>query len=240
MNARIIGVMVTGVLLAVAGCKTQDQQAATNSAPAVVQAATATSNAPAPPALPPISGHWTITFKQLRQKKDGSFIPGTDKNIGVLNVDLKDGVYVIEGNGALCSQNGNVYKNEFHGLNFLVFITSDIRNDGKPNKACFTSVGSFDGSSGQLSRTTGVLAMADYEMKRQFVAVPDSPMEREVTLKIQSDDDSGSLLHPPKRSVVADAGVSGNTMSGEWRVALGVSSNSPSYGGTLLGRRTSD
>src|ERR1700745_2948450 len=54
-------------------------------------------------ALPSVSGHWTITLKQLRQTKDGSFIPGTDKNIGVLNVDLKDGVYVTEGNHAFCS-----------------------------------------------------------------------------------------------------------------------------------------
>jgi hypothetical protein len=107
--------------------------------------------------LPDVSGHWTITFERRRVKEDGSLIPGTGRNIGVLNVDLSDGVNVVDGNHANCTQSGNVFS-----LNFLMMLDKD----GKPGEACFTSVGSFDRNSGQLSHTAAVLVEAEYGMKQ--------------------------------------------------------------------------
>jgi hypothetical protein len=141
---------------------------------------------PAPP--PDIRGHWTITFVQRRQKEDGSWMPGVGKNVGVLNVDLKDGVNVVIGeHGAECTQSGNQF-----GLNFLMMLDKD----GKPDEACFTSVGSFDGSIGQLSHTEAVLAEAGYDMASpqnlgaENEKFPATTMVRHISLRIEFDHDS--------------------------------------------------
>lgn len=59
MNAKAIRMVPFVILLAVAGCKSQEQQAAPNTAPTVVQAATATTTPPAPdkPKLAPFAFH---------------------------------------------------------------------------------------------------------------------------------------------------------------------------------------
>jgi len=229
MTKKIALLISMGILFMASGCS--KTQVSADSAPA----AEAANVAPAPPALPAVSGHWAITFKWLRMKKeDGSFIPGTGKNIGVLNVDLKDGVNVIEGNHALCTQDGNAYnQNGFPNLN--LDVPSD--NDGKPEEACFTSVGSFDGSSGQLSHTVAVLVRAEYEMRQfswQDIAgetekVVASTMERPAGLRIKFDDSSSF------RAFDANTSISGNMMSGKW-----CDTHKEQYCGMLFGQRKSD
>jgi hypothetical protein len=232
MTKNVALLISMGILFMASGCS-KTQQGSAESIPA----AEAATLAPAPPELPPVSGHWTITFKRLQMKKeDGSFIPpsfipGTGKNVGVLNVDLKDGMNVIDGKLlASCTQNGNEY-----GLNGFPNLNIDVPlDDGKPTEACFTSVGSFDGSSGQLSHTAAVLVTADYKMEQQSwqdmagetEKVPASTKGRPARFTIKFDDDSTT------RSFDGFTAISGNVMSGEWCDAHNC--------GTLFGQRTSD
>ena len=225
MTKNVALLISVGILLLASGCS-KPQQGSGENAPAAETA----SIAPASPALPAVNGHWTITFKRLRMKKDGSFMPGTGKDIGVLNVDLMDGVNVIEGNHAICTQHGNIYgPNGFPNLNFDM-----PRNDrGKFEEGCFTSIGNFDGSSGQLSHTVAVLGTADYEMQHtapslgtgEAEKVLASTMARYGRLAIKFD---GFSMVPFDANTV----VSGNMMYGEWHDAQNYQ-----YGGTLLGKR---
>jgi hypothetical protein len=192
-----------------------------------------------PASLPDIRGHWTIAFVQrLVKKDDGSLIPGTSKDIGVLSVDIKDGANVVNGNHANCTQSGNVFS-----LNSMMLLDKD----GKPGEACFTSVGSFDGSRGQLSNTEAVLATAGYEMEQprqpsqswrdvvgEAEKLSSSAMVRSVSLKIEFDNDS---YRSTKISMFdGDANVSNNTMAGTWCDDAQHQQNC----GTLFGQRTSD
>jgi hypothetical protein len=178
--------------------------------------------------LPDIRGHWTITFVQRRQTKDGSWMPGLGKNVGVLNVDLKDGVNVVIGeHGAECTQSGNQFS-----LNFLMMLDKD----GKPDEACFTSVGSFDGSTGQLSHTKAVLAEAGYDIASpqnlgaENEKFPATTTVRHISLRIEFDHDSYRSTKIGMFDGHAD--VSSDKISGEW-------SDERSQG-TFVGERTND
>ncbi len=83
-------------------------------------------------------------------------MPGSGKETGILSVDLTNGVNVVNGNHANCTESGDAYS-----LNKMVMLD----HDGKPDEACYTSVGSFDGSRGHLAPTKAVLVTAGYDMR---------------------------------------------------------------------------
>lgn len=227
MMKKVASLLFVGLLSMASGCSKTEQGSAI-SAPAVEAA----SVAPAPPALPAVSGHWTITFTRLRYNKEDVAIPGSGKNIGVLNVDMKDGVNVKEANYALCTQNGIIY-NQYGLPNVNMSVPLD---DGKFERACFTSASSFAGSSGRLTHTTVVLMRAKLEQRAwkdtpgEKGKVPASTMGRPVDLRIRIDDSFSSTT-----MLDADTAISGNMMSGHW-----CDTDKQQYCGTLTGQRASD
>jgi hypothetical protein len=184
--------------------------------------------APVPISLPDLAGHWTINFVQRHQNKDGSWMPGSGKDIGVLSVDLTNGVNVAEGNHALCTPRGDAY-----GLNMMVMLDQN----GKPGETCYTSIGSFDGSRGQLSPTEAVLVTADNDMGRpnnvgaETEQFPANTMVRRVSLLIEFHND----FYSTKVALLdGTADISNGVISGTWS-DVGHEQRS----GTMFGQRTS-